>query len=315
MNCTKRISRFGNDPVVNDEGRPVVALITDRRANLLSFLERNRYATFDDMHAYLKGDPTALRYTIRVLKAKPNHYIKVCDQHAEERNLRRKVAYELDKNGIAYLSRNGALIPERRYVRNFTHAALASHATASIEAGIAGAPNARLISWGEILSSQSMPAATKRMEHPTGMRTVYDVDGVAFEKTVRADSLPFGIALTVDDHKKFRFFPGIEADTGTEPISVSNFERTSIFSKFKAYLAIEADETYRTHFGFPIFFVPFVTTSASRMRSMIDELGRVTGGRGSRTLIFKVANRENAPGYLFHEPWERVGYSPITLCR
>jgi hypothetical protein len=315
MNGTKRISRFGSDPVVNDEGRPVVALITDRRANLLSFLERNRYATFDDMHAYLKGDPTALRYTIRVLKAKPNHYIKVCDQHAEERNLRRKVAYELDKNGIAYLSRNGTLIPDRRYVRNFTHAALASHATASIEAGIADAPNARLISWAEILSSQNMPAATKRLDYPAGMPAAYEIDGAVYKKTVRADSPPFGIALTADDHKKFRFFPGIEADTGAEPIAVSNFERTSIFSKFKAYLAIEADETYRTHFGFPIFFVPFVTASASRMRSMMEELARITAGRGSRTLIFKVANRDGAPGYLFHEPWERVGYSPITLSK
>src|SRR5208337_1507075 len=122
MNGTKRISRFGSDPVLNDERKPIVALINDRRANLLSFLGRNRYATFDDIHAYLKGDQTALRYTIRVLKAKPNNYIKVCDQHVEERNLRRKIAYELDRNGIAYLSKNGALIAKRRYVRNFTHA-------------------------------------------------------------------------------------------------------------------------------------------------------------------------------------------------
>ena len=289
--------------------------MTERQTQLLAFLERNRYATFDDIHAYLKGDPTALRYTIRVLKAKPNCYIKVCDQHAEERNLRRKIAYELDRKGIEYLRGNGSIIPDRRYVRNFTHAALASHATASIEAGISAAQNARLITWSEILSSQNMPAATKLMEHPSGMPIAYEIDGVVREKTVRANSPPFGIALSVDDRKKFRFFPGIEADTGTEPISVSNFERTSIFSKFKAYLAIEANETYRTHFGFPIFFVPFVTTSPSRMRSMMDELDRVTGGRGSKTIIFKVANPDGPAGYLFNEPWERVGYDPIILSK
>jgi hypothetical protein len=102
---------------------------------------------------------------------------------------------------------------------------------------------------------------------------------------------------------------------GTEPITASNFERTSIFGKFKAYLAVEAAETYRTHFGFPVFFVPFVTTSASRMRSMMDELDRITHGRGSKTLIFKVANRESTPGYLFGEPWERVGHDPIVLSK
>src|SRR5271169_746043 len=147
MQTVKRISRFGSDPVVNAEGRPVQAVMTGRQTQLLAFLERNRYATFDDIHAYLKGDPTALRYTIRVLKAKPNCYIKVCDQHAEERNLRRKLAYELDRKGIEYLRGAGSVIPDRRYVRNFTHAALASHATASIEAGISAVQNAHLITW------------------------------------------------------------------------------------------------------------------------------------------------------------------------
>jgi hypothetical protein len=300
---------------LNGAGRPVQAVMTERQMQLLDFLERNRYATFDDIHAYLGGDPTALRYTIRVLKAKPNAYIKVCDQHAEERNLRRKLAYELDKRGIDFLRESGKLIPDRRYVRNFTHAALASHATASIEAGISAAPHARLISWPEILASQNMPAATKRMEHPAGMRIAYEIGGIVREKTVRADSSPFGVMLDLADRKKFRFFPGIEADTGTEPITVSDFERTSIFSKFKAYLAVEAAETYRTHFGFPIFFVPFVTTSASRMRSMMDELNRITDGRGSKMLIFKVASRDSAPGYLFGEVWERVGHDPMVLSK
>lgn len=311
----KRISRFGSDPVLNDDGKPVRAVMTERQMELLAFLERNRYATFDDLYAYLRGDPTALRYTIRVLKAKPNCYIKVCDQHAEERNLRRKLAYELDRRGIEFLRESGKAVPDRRYVRNFTHAALASHATASIEAGISVVPHARLIAWSEILSSQNMPAETKRMEYPAGMRVAYDVQGVTYDKTVRADSPPFGIVLNFDNCKKFRFFPGIEADNGTEPIAVSNFERTSIFSKFKAYLAIEQNEIYRTHFGFPIFFVPFVTTSAARMRSMMAELDRITHGVGSKTLIFKVASKESAPGYLFDQPWERVGFDSIDLSK
>lgn len=187
MPNVKRISRFGNEPVLNGDGKPVQAVMTERQTQLLGFLERHRYATFDDIHAYLKGDPTALRYSIRVLKAKPNCYIKVCDQHADERNLRRKLAYELDKRGIEFLRESGKLIPDRRYVRNFTHAALASHATASIEAGITTAPHARLITWSEILSSQSMPSATKRMEHPAGMPIAYELDGIVREKTVRAD--------------------------------------------------------------------------------------------------------------------------------
>jgi hypothetical protein len=315
MQTKRRASRFANEPVLNRGGKPILPVMTERQERLLSFLQRNRYATFDDIHAYLAGDATALRRTIRVLKGKPNSYIKVCDQHAEERNLRRKIAYELDKNGVEYLRRNGVHVPDRSYARNFTHAALASQVTASIEAGIALTPNARLISWAEILSSKAMPEATKRLDYPAAMRVTYHVEGEIFEKSVRADSHPFGIELAIDDRKKFRFFPGIEADTGTEPVATTNFERTSIFSKFMAYLAIEEAETFRSHFGFPIFFVPFVTTTEARMRTMMDELDRITRGRGSKMLIFKVADREAAPGYLFSEPWQRVGHDPIILSK
>src|SRR4051794_37001699 len=118
MPTIKRISRFGSDPVLNGDGKPVRAVMTERQMELLAFLERNRYATFDDIYAYLRGDSTALRYTIRVLKAKPNSYIKVCDQHAEERNLRRKLVYELDRRGIEFLRESGRAVPERHYVRN-----------------------------------------------------------------------------------------------------------------------------------------------------------------------------------------------------
>jgi hypothetical protein len=51
------------------------------------------------------------------------------------------------------------------------------------------------------------------------------------------------------------------------------------------------------------------------MRSMMEELDRITDGRGSKTLIFKVANRDSAAGYLFGEPWERVGHDPIVLTK
>ena len=312
MDGIKRISRFGNDLVLNKDGKPVVAVMTDRQTRLLSFLERNRYASFDDIHAYLKGDRTALRYTIRVLKAKPNFYIKVCEQDATERNLRRKVRYELHDNGIDYLTRNGSRV-RRMPIQNFKHAALASHATASIEAGIAAAPNARLLPWADILESEAMPAATKRLEHPNGIPTEYHIDGEVFAKTVYADTPPFGIQLEIDGRKKYRFFPGIEADTGTEPVWSANLKRTSIFAKLSAYLAIEKDEAYRSHFGFPIFFVPFLTTDTTRMRSMMAALEKMTDGKGSKTILFKV-QRDDAPaGYLFTEGWSRVGHGPVTL--
>jgi hypothetical protein len=315
METIKRSSRYGRSNVIGATGRPIVPIMTERQKELLRFLERNRYATFNDMHAFLRGDAKALRRNIRIMKAESIGYIRVSEQDEYERNWRRAIHYELDKQGIAYLNRTGVIVTDRRYTRNFTHAALASHATASIEAGIAAAPNARLISWADILQSESMPAFAKRGEHPNGIPAIYCIEGEIFNKTVFADSRPFGIELAKDDRRKFRFFPGIEADTGTEPITTANFKRSSIFSKFMAYLTIESEETYRKHFGFPIFFVPFLTSDETRMRSMMAELERVTRGQGSKTIIFKVARADGSPGYLFTEPWQRVGYGEIILAK
>ena len=52
-------------------------------------------------------------------------------------------------------------------------------------------------------------------------------------------------------------------------------------------MAIAEQGLHRSHFGFPNFFVPFITTSDARLRSMMDLLDRMTAGRGSKMLLFK----------------------------
>ncbi len=154
-----------------------------------------------------------------------------------------KPAYELDAAALAYLSRKGERIVRRAHTYNFNHAKLATHITTSIEVGIKNAPNARLISWGEILRSESIPPKTRDGE-PAGIPTTYTTpDGEVFGKIAYADSKPFAIELTIDGRRRVRFFPGIEADTGSEPITTANFQRTSIYSKFMAHLSIEANQT------------------------------------------------------------------------
>ena len=70
----------------------------------------------------------------------------------------------------------------------------------------------------------------------------------------------------IDGTRSYLFFPGIEADCGTEPIDASDFDRSSIAKKFAAYIAIAEQRMHRSHFGFPNFFVPFITTTEARLR-------------------------------------------------
>src|ERR1700687_5313446 len=92
------------------------------------------------------------------------------------------------------------------------------------------------------------------------------------------------------------FCPGVEADCDTEPIDASDFQRSSLFKKFVLYLEVEAQAIHRSHFGFPNLYVPIVTTNAGRLFSMMRLLERVTGGAGSRTILFKTFPAFTSPG-------------------
>lgn len=112
----------------------------------------------------------------------------------------------------------------------------------------------------------------------------------------------------------------VEADCGTEPISATDPARSSIAKKFTAYGEIAQQGLHRGHFGFPNFFVPFITGSAARMRSMMQLLDHMTDGQGSKIFLFKTfptfASTEAAPaptGHMLTEPWQRLGFPPLFL--
>lgn len=307
---TERRHRWSRSPVLGKDGKPVTALITPRREKLLSFILRNQPTNINEMHAYLGGCKRALYDALNVLVAQNNSYVRFAAHTVKDKNRFKKDAYELDTAGISYLSRKGELITKRASTYNFDHAKLASHFTTSIETGIERTENARLISWSEILKSERIPEKT-REEQLAGIPTTYTTpDGEVFEKIVYADSRPFGIELIIDGSRRVRFSPGVEADMGTEPITTADFYRTSLYSKFLAYLSIEKNEIYRTHFGFPNSYVPFLFNDPARLKTakaVLESLG------GSKSICFKVARENAEPGYLFFESWERANHAPINF--
>jgi len=131
---------------------------------------------------------------------------------------------------------------------------------------------------------------------------------------------PFGIERSIAGQRSYYFCPGIEADCGTEPIDASDFARFSIYRKFALYLAIDVQGIHRAHFGFPNFYVPFITTNATRLASMMAALDRVTEGRGSKIFLFKTfpayTSFEKPPlpsGDMVTEDWQRVGHPPFNF--
>ena len=137
---------------------------------------------------------------------------------------------------------------------------------------------------------------------------------------ITADAQPFGLERVIDGKRSYLFFPGIEADCATEPLDASDVDRSSIVKKFAAYIAVAEQRIYHSHFGFPNFFVPIITSANTRMQSMMRLLEKITDGRGSKMFLFKTfpafTSYEKPPaptGHILTEPWHRVGYSPLFL--
>jgi len=191
---------------------------------------------------------------------------------------------------------------------------------ASFELGARNSGNTRLITWPEILASEKTPAKTRERAQPAHIPVTFTFKGEQRSMTVCADAQPFGIERAVGSRRWYYFFPGIEADCGTEPIESYDFDRTSIYRKLRAYQAIAEQELYRSHFGFPNFFVPIITTSTIRMQSMIRSLEKMTQGQGSKMFLFKSFSTQTSmeqtthlPGHMFTEPWQRAGHPPLCF--
>jgi hypothetical protein len=318
-----RNSRWSRDPVIGRNGAAVAVYPTERDIEVFTLLDRFRFPPSDYIHAFVGGNEKALSHRLNLLSRKPNLYLArpLQQRHCADANYR-PLIYELDERGARAVRERGLAIAPRSHCHNFAHELMIAQITASLELGTRENSAIRPIRWREILANQTTPAALRDAAIPTAISVAYSLRGQARTEQVIADAQPFGLERLIDGKRSYLFFPGIEADCGTEPIDASDPERASIGKKFCAYLAVAEQGLHRSHFGFPNFFVPFITTSSARMRSMMELLNRITEGRGSKILLFKTfpsftaAEKPPAPsGHMLAEPWQRAGYPPLNLDR
>ncbi len=227
-----------------------MARITSNDMRLLQMLAKYRYLQSDDIHALLGGSVAYLSDRLDLLYRKPNQFINRPAQQRETANANyRPLVYELDTKGATLLKEHGFQTAGKTYHYNFAHELMACRILASIEIG-ARQSAAKLIEWFEIF--EKLPPETKELDEP------HIIKGYR-----RPDSKPFGIY-----NGTYRFFAGIEADCGTEPINTSDLDRSSIHGKLTAYAEIARLKLYRTQWGLPNFHVPIITTTMTRMESM-----------------------------------------------
>jgi hypothetical protein len=311
-----RNSRWDREPRLDGDGRPAVAHLSDADITIFKLLARYRYLPSDYLAALTGRSLPALQARLELLSRRPNCYIgRPLQQRATASANCRRLVYELDDKGVEELRKRKFPHLQKKYRRNFAHELMASTVAASFQIGAAADPRIRIIGWHELLDSPQMPAATKQLPHPQIIPISRDgrIEGIA------ADWRPFVIERSLLS-KTYVFVAGFEADCGTEPIDTSDMERSAIRNKFAAYLSCLEQDVPRRHFGASTFMVPFVTTSAARMRSMIALLGRLQPGPYAKRFLFKHvpafgAFEKPAPatGHMLTEPWQRAGFDPFCF--
>ena len=316
-----RNSRWGDAPILDRDGKAKVAFVTERDIErIFAPLARYRYLPADYLHALGGGSLDYLINRLALLARRPNAYLARPQQQRANAsaNCRRQV-YELAEKGVRLMHERGLIYQRPRAPASFAHELMTCELMASFELGVRDSGN-RLITWHDILQSKNLPDATRRSPKPFHIPVAAVIDSTSVSTHVVADGEPFGIGRLITGQATYFFCPGIEADCGTEPIDASDFQRSSLFKKFVLYLAVEAQGIHRTHFGFPNLYIPVVTTNAARLASMMRLLGRITGGAGSRHILFKTFPAFTAPGrppapsgHMLADDWQRVGHPPFNF--
>ena len=315
-----RSSRWSRAPVAK-AGKVAIAHPTERDIEVFKLLVRYRYLPSDYIHAFVGGNLKALTRRLNALSRTPNRYLaRPVQQRGNAAANHRPLIYELDERGSRVLRDRGLSFLAKSYHHNFTHELMVAEIMASLELGTLANPHVRFISWGEILASDKTPAPTRAAAAPASIPVTFSMRGAPHAVAVTADAQPFGLERVVDGARSFLFFPGIEADCATEPLDATDYERSSIAKKFAAYGAIAQQRLYRSHFGFPNFFVPIIAATDTRMQSMMRLLQKMSDGRGSKMFLFKSFPLFTAPekppapsGHILTAPWRRVGFEPFSF--
>ncbi|MBI3418199.1 MAG: replication-relaxation family protein [Verrucomicrobia bacterium] len=92
----------------------------------------------------------------------------------------------------------------------------------------------------------------------------------------------------------------LEADRGTMPVTRRNLSQTSFRRKLLAYEATWTQNLHCTRFGFHRFRVLTVTTSAARVKSLVEACSQLERGHG----LFLFADRTILAGDLFAATWQ-----------
>jgi hypothetical protein len=200
----------------------------------------------------------------------------------------------------------------------FPHSLLICDTIASIEVGLAGKPDIRLITWGEIFAK----APVKSRAFPVTI-------SYQFARKKRWESISFklipdglfGIEYTQSEGAKKYVFFALEAECKNR-VDPTNLEQTSWLKKYLGYRYILKHRLYHKRLGLPHLYILTTTPTQARIDTMKQIIMDNTDQRGSTPFFFhpmpvlsyRYPQMKSPPvPNLFASPLQRAGHPIIRL--
>jgi hypothetical protein len=298
---SKRISPFKRAPSV------ATPQLTERDLDIIRQVHRHRFLRSSHIISLVGGSPQQILRRLKLLyrhgylerpRSQLNYYHKGGSRHMVY-GLGSKSGDVLKEAGVAPAKRR--IGEKNRAVEKIflNHEVFVSDIMVAID--LACRKAGIRIFYGE---EMKLPERLRRNKQPFRWRV--NVNGTKL--TVFPDRV---FALESKDRRQAYFF--LEADRGTMPVTRKGLSQTSFRRKLLAYEATWNQNIHLTRLGFNRFRVLTVTTSAGRVKSIIEACLQLKSGHG----LFLFANRTilDEPDKILLTIWQtgRVGETTTLL--
>lgn len=325
MDTITRRSRF----IVDPKGGSYT--ISKNHLAILSLFDTYEYIPSTYIAAFVPWlNPVYVKNRLTILRHE-QEFLEVPAASWQAANARyRPAVYRRTKKGTQALIERGHSTFDVRSGETFPHAFGVNLIAASFDLGVRAHPGLSLISDTDILDHPACPAATRNSADPFRIDAPFSYKGrngnqVAVEEAhIMHDWYPMGIAHTIGDKTVRIFMPGVEFDRNSEPGESRDHNRSSIVRKFSQILGLfkryDGIDGYQEHYGIPNSVIPFWTINKQHMLNMMDDLDRITNGRGSDRILFAHMNDfstfEKVPeanGWALACDYKRVGFKDYNF--
>jgi hypothetical protein len=263
--------------------------LTGRDHKILRLIHRHRFLRSHQIVALIVGSPQQLSRRLQLLfhhsyLERPRAQLQYYELHGSQ-----SIVYGLGNKSGSLLQLNPATQGEKNRAIGqmyLAHALLVSDAMVALELACRQ-HGVRLLHEDEL----NLP-----VEAPLHWRVKL---GDGTKLGVTPDRV-FALEYTDQNGQVKRVHYFLEADRGTMPVVRQKLSQTSFHRKLLAYEATWAYKIHQRHLGIPRFRVLTVTTSAARVKSLLDACARLQRGHG----LFLFADKSVLEKDLFSLVWQ-----------